>query len=134
MLEIKITIEAPDLAKAISSLAAVLNQRQVQTAVPITPALPESAPAQNSTSVQSSAPVQNEVPAQSESPVNVPVAQPPQYTIEQIMQAGATLMDAGKANELIELLRSFGVQAVMDLKQEQLGAFATAMRELGAKI
>lgn len=50
------------------------------------------------------------------------------------MQAGATLMDAGKVNELMNLLHSFGVQAVMDLKSEQLGAFATAMRELGAKI
>ena len=64
----------------------------------------------------------------------VPVAPAPQYTVEQIMAAGATLMDAGKANELINLLHSFGVQAVMDLKPDQLGAFATSMRELGAKI
>ena len=64
----------------------------------------------------------------------VPLAPAPQYTVDQIMQAGATLMDAGKVNELMNLLHSFGVQAVMDLKPEQLGAFATAMRELGAKI
>ena len=50
------------------------------------------------------------------------------------MAAGATLMDAGKVTELINLLHSFGVQAVMDLKPEQLGAFATEMRKLGAKI
>ena len=50
------------------------------------------------------------------------------------MAAGATLMDAGKVNELIALLHSFGVQAVMDLKPEQLGAFATKMRDLGAKV
>ena len=65
---------------------------------------------------------------------SVPLAPAPQYTVDQIMQAGATLMDAGKVNELMNLLHSFGVQAVMDLKPEQLGAFATAMRELGAKI
>lgn len=70
-------------------------------------------------------------PAQAPS---VPLAPAPQYTVDQIMQAGATLMDAGKVNELMNLLHSFGVQAVMDLKPEQLGAFATAMRELGAKI
>ena len=64
----------------------------------------------------------------------IPLGQPPQYTRDQIMAAGATLMDAGKVNELMNLLHSFGVQAVMDLKPEQLGAFATAMRELGAKI
>ena len=65
---------------------------------------------------------------------NVPLAQPPQYTIDQIMAAGATLMDAGKVNELRNLLMSFGANAVMDLKPEQLGAFATGLRELGAKI
>lgn len=62
------------------------------------------------------------------------MATAPKYTVEQIMAAGATLMDAGKANDLINLLHSFGVQAVMELKPEQLGAFATAMRDLGAKI
>lgn len=62
------------------------------------------------------------------------MAAAPKYTVEQIMAAGATLMDAGKANDLINLLHSFGVQAVMELKPEQLGAFATAMRDLGAKI
>lgn len=67
-------------------------------------------------------------------PTGVPLAPAPQYTVDQIMQAGATLMDAGKVNELMNLLHSFGVQAVTDLKPEQLGAFATAMRELGAKI
>mgnify|MGYP006873074847 CR=1 FL=1 len=50
------------------------------------------------------------------------------------MQAGATLMDAGKVNDLIALLQSFGIQAVKDLKPEQLGAFATELRKLGAKI
>ena len=64
----------------------------------------------------------------------VPLAQPPQYTVDQIMAAGAMLMDAGKVNELMSLLHSFGVQAVMDLKQEQLGAFATALRNMGAQI
>ena len=64
----------------------------------------------------------------------VPLAQPPQYSVDQIMAAGATLMDAGKVNELMALLHSFGVQAVMDLKPEQLGAFATEMRKLGAQI
>lgn len=50
------------------------------------------------------------------------------------MTAGAALMDAGKVNELQNLLASFGVNAVMSLKPEQLGAFATGLRELGAKI
>lgn len=64
----------------------------------------------------------------------VPLAQPPQYTIEQVMKAGGALMDAGRVDDLSNLLRSFGVVAVSDLKPEQLGAFATALRGLGAKI
>lgn len=64
----------------------------------------------------------------------LPVAQPPQYTVDQIMQAGATLMDAGRVNDLMNLLHSFGVNAVMDLKPEQLGAFATELRKMGAQI
>lgn len=43
-------------------------------------------------------------------------------------------MDAGKVNDLMNLLHSYGVQAVLDLKPEQLGSFATALREMGAKI
>lgn len=127
MLEIKITIEATELAQAINNVAAALAGTKA--------AAPQPAPA-----VQASKPVEQTpaaVPAATpaQAPVTaVPVAPAPQYTVEQIMAAGATLMDAGKANELINLLHSFGVQAVMDLKPDQLGAFATSMRELGAKI
>ena len=66
--------------------------------------------------------------------IEEPVVSTPQYTIEQIMQADAALMDAGKIQELTNLLQSFGVQAVMQLKPEQLDAFAAALRDLGAKI
>lgn len=115
-IKVSIVIETPELTAAINNLAAALGGI-VKTA----PSLPtlETAP---------------ELPAATPTPAAVPVAPPPQFTKDQIMQAGAKLMDAGKANELIALLRSFNVRAVMDLKPEQLGAFATAMRELGAEI
>ena len=78
------------------------------------------------------APLQPQQPA---GPVaGVPLAGAPQFTVDQIMAAGATLMDAGKVNELMNLLHSFGVNAVMDLKPEQIGAFATELRKLGAAI
>ena len=70
----------------------------------------------------------------SASRIEEPVVSTPQYTTEQIMQAGAALMDAGKIQELTNLLQSFGVQAVMQLKPEQLDAFAVKLRDLGAKI
>ena len=67
-------------------------------------------------------------------PTGVPVTAAPQYTIDQIMKAGATLMDAGRVDDLMNLLHNFGVSAVTELKPEQTGAFATALRGLGAKI
>lgn len=59
----------------------------------------------------------------------------PTYTLDQLAAAGAQLMDAGKQNDLINLLNNqFGVQALTMLKPEQFGAFATALRQLGAQI
>lgn len=158
MLEAKITIVAPELTEAINNLAAAIGGgAKANTSLAANPTQsPSSGVAQNvqpAPNVQAGpAPMNGPTltypsnpapmpapPVQQAAPVNfpapgIPLAQPPKYTVDQIMQAGATLMDAGKANELINLLHSFGVQAVMDLKQEQLGAFATALRELGAKI
>lgn len=149
MFEVKVTIEAPELASAINNLATAIggNAKPVvtQTAPVAQTAAPTPTPANaNAPTAQPAAPVMPATmpaptPVATNAPVsypapNVPLAQPPKYTVDQIMAAGATLMDAGKVNELMNLLHSFGVQAVMDLKPEQLGAFATAMRELGAQI
>ncbi len=149
MLEVKIIIEATELANAINNLATAMggtkNSAPAQAAAPVAqttaPAAQPTTPvAQPTTPVaqQTAAPTAP-APASAAAPMNypapgVPLAQPPKYTVDQIMAAGAMLMDAGKVNELMNLLHSFGVQAVMDLKPEQLGAFATALRELGAKI
>lgn len=145
MLEMRITIEAPELAGALNNLAAALGQTKVVPQTPIQPQQPT--PTATPTPAPMPAPVTHVQPAPMPAPgpaapvqpaqmpaPNVPLAQPPQYTIDQIMAAGATLMDAGKVNELRNLLVSFGANAVMDLKPEQLGAFATGLRELGAKI
>ena len=64
----------------------------------------------------------------------VPVAAAPIYTHDQIMAAGAALISAGKMPELIGLLSNYGVQAVQQLKPDQLGAFATDLRKLGATL
>ena len=165
MLEMRITIEAPELVGALNNLAAAIGGAKLtpqqgavaapqqpvtnpQTAAPApTPApapAPTPAPAPMPAPTPATATPAQPNPLPSPGPVaqttlnypapNVPLAQPPQYTIDQIMAAGATLMDAGKVNELRNLLMSFGANAVMDLKPEQLGAFATGLRELGAKI
>lgn len=125
MLEITIHIEATELAEAINNLAASLRSGSKGADIANT------APSDTASSAVKATPTPKE---NKTATTAVPVAAPPQYTTEQIMEAGATLMDAGKINELMALLQKFGVQAVMDLKPEQLGPFATAMRELGAKI
>ncbi len=63
----------------------------------------------------------------------VPVAETA-YTIDQLAVAASTLMDAGNAAELQEILMKFGVQALTQLPKEQYGAFAAALREKGVKI
>ena len=146
-MEIKVTIEAVELAGAINNLAAALSSNKKSELN--TPALvnetnssekfiqpePPQVPVQQP-AVPVQPPVVQTAPAQkAEAPVpTVPVAQPQQYTLDPIMQAGTALMDAGKMNELRRLLQTFGVKAVTQLKSEQLGAFATALRGLGAKI
>ena len=148
MLEVKVNvvITAPEVAGAINNLASAISSKASQeqpapalqsqpsasTPAPANPAPMPEAPVQP-------APAQLETPAvpvqQSATPIaGVPLATAPQFSIDQIMSAGAALMDAGKIDDLLNLLHSFGVQAVMDLKPEQLGAFATEMRKLGAAI
>jgi len=107
MLEIRITIDAPELAKAINNLFSAMS------------------------GAKAIEPVSKNV-EQVDTPVQESTAS--RYTREQIMQAGAALMDACKISELTNLLQSFGVQAVMQLKPEQLDSFAAAMRDFGAKI
>ena len=64
----------------------------------------------------------------------VPTAATPTYTYEDLARAAAPLMDAGKTPELQALLRSFNVQALTQLPKDQYGAFATALRGMGARI
>lgn len=56
------------------------------------------------------------------------------YTMEQLAMAGMQVCDAGKRNEVVALLTSFGVSALTELPKEQYGAYATKLREMGAKL
>jgi hypothetical protein len=67
----------------------------------------------------------------------IPQAAPtavPTYTMDQIARAGAELAQAGKMPQLLALLQQFGVQAVTMIPEAQYGAFATALRGLGAQL
>lgn len=56
------------------------------------------------------------------------------YTMDDLTNAAVMLMDSGRQADLLNLLAQFGVEALPALPQEQYGAFATALRGLGAKI
>ena len=156
MFEINVTVNAPELAEALNNLAAAMKGAKPEPAAsktskadkptPVPPAdyMPPAdtapAPATPAPAV-TPAPAPAPTPAPVQAPVTpapapapVPVAPAPTYSRDQIMTAGAALIDAGKINELMGLLNSFGVQAVTQLKQDQLGAFATELRKLGAQI
>lgn len=64
----------------------------------------------------------------------VPTAAAPAYTFDDLARAAAPLMDAGKTPDLQALLRSFNVQALTQLPKDQYGAFATALRGMGARL
>lgn len=155
MLEIK--IEAPDLAAAICKLAAAIAPRDINTLTPDEPRgipaaatvapVADSAPAApvNPTPAPVAAPVPTEQPAAApvshapdaapaaHAPAAVPVTAPT-YTVDQIARAGASLVDAGKMEQLLALLSRYGVAAVTQLKPDQFGAFADELRALGAQI
>lgn len=56
------------------------------------------------------------------------------YTPDELEKAAMPLMDAGKQQELIGLVHQFGASSIPELRPEQYGAFATALRGMGAQI
>lgn len=168
MMEMKITVEAPDLAASILKLAEAIasgpdpallipDEPLPVSAYPATPApavapvspapvnptpgpaptmaAPVVAPSPSPTPVTNAptAGPTSAAPGNTPAPA-VPVTGAPAYTLDQISRAGASLVDAGKMQQLLELLGRYGVQAVTQLKPEQYGAFATELRGLGAQI
>ncbi len=129
MTEIKILIEAAGLTAAINNLSAVIGRK---TTPPVMTSAHVDAQPEGSTEVTSAENISTLQPE-----VDFPDSSPEKisgYTMSQIMDAAAELMEAGKSDELYGLLRSFEIETVKDLKQEQFSAFATEMRELGATI
>lgn len=71
----------------------------------------------------------NPVPSTNQVPTAAPT-----YQMDDLARAAAQLMDAGKQQELLGLLAKFNVQALTQLPQKQYGAFATELRQMGAKL
>ena len=136
---LEITIHVPDLAMALENLATAISEMKQKPAAPqgVT-SLPNPAPRpQQPAQAFPTAPVQTYTP-----PVNpttagspAPTAKAPEYALDDLAKAAAALMDAGKQQQqLIALLGQYQVPSLMQLPKEQYGSFATALRQMGAKI
>lgn len=151
-MEITININAPGLEHAMETLAIALGcsmdkglGESIKEAVQQTPGQPvqqapvqisqvNNVPVQQPTAPMQQVPIQQQ-PQMQQAPVQQAVpTQTQTYTMDQLAIAATQLMDAGKRNELIGLLGQFGVQALTALPKEQYGAFATALRSMGARI
>ena len=121
----------------------VMQQAPVVPTQPAAPVAPVQAAAPV-TPVQTTAPVASAQPAVSTTPVQAAAPMAPvqatvpttsvTYTPDDLARAAFALMDSGRQQELIGLLQQFGVNAIPELKPEQFGAFATALRGMGAQI
>lgn len=144
-----VEIKAEKLVEALNNLADAIKNNQNSQVVNTTPihqpqqtmtqtAVPTaqtSVPTQQTTQTQEPAQqtVQQPTPQATQQPQAVPTSAPA-YTFDQLAVAATQLTDAGRREEVLQLLNSFGVQALTALPKEQYGAFATKLRELGAKI
>ena len=177
MLEMKITVAAPDLAAAINNLAAALDGKNPHTvcnqygtdnkhidnvgtvnmgmsgkAQPTTPAAPvnptpaptvptqapgaplSATPAQTAAQAAPTVPVAQPAPVANTAPAPTVPTSAPQYTLDMIATAGSALIDAGKMDQLMQLLGKFGVASLTELTPESYGAVAGELRALGATI
>lgn len=113
-----------------------LNPAQVEPEAPVT--IPDAtptkvAPVQNVQTSNTAAPTV----ASPSAPTNAATTAPGPdnaITFSDITNAGSQLLDAGRMNDLMELLKGFGVQAITQLKPEQYETVAVGLRGLGAKI
>lgn len=125
----------PQAAPIPSALAATQSAPVIPPAYTYapTPAVPTpaaSAPIAPTTAAPQQAPVNNN----SKPVATVPVASTPSYTFDDLARAAAQLMDAGKRQQLLDLLNKFEIQSMQQLPKEGYGEFATALRQIGARI
>lgn len=149
-LHVTVKIEAPELCAALTLLAnarpvispgaktglpAVLNVVPTlsSAATPVKPA-PAVAPVAPRVITPAQTPMPDVPAPQLAAPASVPTAPTRQYSFPDIQRAATSLCDAGKRDGVMALLSQYQIKALSELPQEQYGAFATALRGLGAKI
>ena len=129
----------PDIVQPVTSVEPTQPVTPVEPTQPVTPVAP-TAPTQPVTPVAPVTPVEPTAPTQTVTPVepavqttHVPVSEKT-YTLEDIQRASAALVQGGKIAQLQALLQQFNALSLAHLSQDNFGAFALKLRELGADI
>ena len=141
-MDISITINCPDLVTAAKAISETLCSRTGKApAAPVAPTAPRPmapvAPSVTQSAPQMTPPVAPQPVAPPVAPPPVPPTAPtPTLTTEQVCTAGANwmAMNPNGRTQLQALCQRYGVTDPTQLKQEQLGAFATELRALGVQI
>lgn len=107
-----------------AGISQVVTPDIVQPVTPVTPVTPVEPVAQT----QPATPVESVVQT-----AQVPVSEKT-YTLEDIQRASAALVQGGKIAQLQALLQQFNAISLAHLSQDNFGAFALKLRELGADI
>lgn len=151
-----IKIEAPEIVEVIKALVLalannaapvvhnVVTNTEAPLQAPFQPAMTNPYPDQgqpmtNVVPIPTAPPVvyaQPEPQYQQQAPAQVTAVPttPQSFSLEQLAVAATQINDAGRRNELVALINSFGVQSLTALPKEMYGAFATQLRAMGAKI
>ena len=130
------------LVEAIKGITVSAPQAETVPELVVTP---KSTPQDEVTSVPVAEPVPTPVPTPVAptpvAPTPVPVAEPApaptqtiKYTVQQLAVAAMQLKDQGRIADLQGLLVQFGVASMVELKDDQLDAFAQALRGLGVTL
>lgn len=104
-----------------AGISQVVTPNIVQPVTPVTPVEPVA-------QTQPATPVESVVQT-----AQVPVSEKT-YTLEDIQRASAALVQGGKIAQLQALLQQFNAISLAHLSQDNFGAFALKLRELGADI
>lgn len=97
---------------------------------------PAPVPAQNVPTIATAVPTPAPAPVQTTVVPTAPAVPTaaPQYTLDMIATAGSALIDAGKMEQLMQLLDRFGVSSLTELAPDKYGAVANELRAMGATI
>ena len=135
-------ITAPNVPaqEASQQMGADPSGQPAAPAQPVTPPAPAAQPPAQPAPAAPAAPTPVQPPAQQTPPVPAQQAQTavpttaPTYTLEDLGRAGVAAQEMGKDAEVRALVASFGVSTLQELPETQYGAFAMALRSMGAPI